>query len=42
MLFILYLCAFAFIYGCIGRFWLALGLTVLIGCILAAVFTLLL
>jgi hypothetical protein len=41
MLFILYLCAFLFIYGCVRRFWLALGLTVLLGCILVAIFTLL-
>ena len=41
LLFILYLCAFLFIYGCVRRFWLALGLTVLLGCVLVTIFTLL-
>ena len=42
MLFILYLCTLAFIFSFVPRFWLALGLTVVLWCVLSATFILIL
>jgi hypothetical protein len=40
MVFLLYLCSLALVYSFVQRFWLSLGLTVVLWSVLSAVFTL--